>query len=109
MFACLFLYSWCTKKRGVDSFISLYGTNQELELLALDPYQCEQAELTVSDLAVKKQISSLFPSCGAEVMLSPFPSCAGHQRSHKVCLCVSSTGGMGEAGRPPSQQCALPW
>lgn len=89
--------------------VSLCSTNQELELLVLDPYQCEQAELTVSGLAVTKQVSPLFLSCGAEVMLSPFPSCTGHQKSHTVCLRVSSIGGMGEAGHPLSQQRALPW
>lgn len=87
MFACLFLQSWCAKERGVDSFVSLCGTNQELVLLALDPYQCEWAELTISGLAVTKQISPLFSNSGAEVMLSPFALCAGHLRSHRVFVC----------------------
>lgn len=33
-------------------------------------------------------------------MLSPLPSCAGHQGSQGVCLCVGSMGGMGKTEQP---------
>lgn len=87
MYACLFLWGPC-KKKGVDSFVSLIWCKPRVVPLTLDPCQCDQTKLMVSGPVATKQKSPLFSSCGAEVMLSPLPSCAGHQKSHGVCLCV---------------------